>query len=705
MFARIARFVVRRPWQVVGAWVVAIALVAGLSPVVDDVVNQDDTAFVPSSYESSRADALAEQAFPGTAEGSSLIVLSRTDGRRLTAHDQRSADTVVARLNAARIAHVTGVKTGAEGLSPKGDTQLAFVGFDTPDSDDRTKDAVAEVRTATAEAIADTGLRAGQTGAAAAQHDFHNAIDDAEMIVSIATIILIIGLMAIVFRSPIAALLPIAVIGAVAQLANGVIADAAKLFDYQVDNTLPILLVVVLFGIGTDYILFVLYRYRERLLAGDDPRDAIVFAVGRVGEAVASSALVVVAAFGTLALSSLESNQTLGPSLAIAVLCMLAAAITLVPAVIALLGRRLFWPTQAGELRLERAVSTRHAHDLRRRPAVLGGIALLVLVLVSLGAQSFKTNYDVFANVPDDKESKLAYDRLKDAFPAGAVDPVKLIATSDQRLSRDDIAALAQRVDAVPGVGAVTPPELAHDGRTARMQALLDRAPNDSDGLDLVEGPIRDAAHATGNDRIRVLVGGTPSANVDLRAANADDQRIVYPVAAVLIALILAILLRSLVAPLVLLASVGLGYVATLGATALVFQELGGEPGLSWKLQLLVYLFVVAIGTDYNILMTARVREEVADGASTRVAVARAARATGPTVNAAGFILSATFASMLLAAVSSLMQIGFAVAIGIMFSGLILGSALVPALAALLGDRLWWPSRPRARAPAVEPAT
>jgi putative drug exporter of the RND superfamily len=703
MFTRIATFVVRRPWQVIAAWLVAIALVAGLSPVVDDVVNQDDTSFVPDSYESAKADKLEKQAFPASSAGTSLLVFKRQDGARLTAQDRRSIDHVVAKLNAARVHDVAGIRTGPQGLSPKGDTQLAFVGFTGANSDDRVKDASQELSTKVTAAVTGTDLRAGQTGGAAVQHDFHQALDDAERIVSIATIILIIGLMALVFRSPIAALFPILVVGAVAQFANGVIADSAKLFGYQVDSTLPILLVVVLFGIGTDYILFVLFRYRERLLAGDDPREAVVFAVSRVGEAVASSALVVVAAFATLGLSSLESNQTLGPSLAIAVLCMLAAAVTLVPAVLSLLGRRVFWPSSGAELRVERAISTRHARDLRRHPGVLAAVALVVLLVVSVGMGSFKTNYDMFANVPSDKPSKQAYEDLKASFPAGAVDPVKVIVHSQRPLTRTQLAAVAQRVDRVDGVGAVTAPELSPDRRTARLQALLDVVPNDSKGLDLVEGPVRDAAHEAQRAGIQVLTGGTPASNVDLRKANGHDQKIVYPVAAALIAIILAVLLRSAVAPFLLLASVGLGYLATLGATALVFQELGGEPGLSWKLQLLVYLFVVAIGTDYNILMTARLREEVKDGASTRAGVALAARAAGPTVNAAGFILSATFASMLLCGVSSMMQIGFAVGIGIMFSGLFLGSALIPALSALLGDRLWWPSRPRNRMIRAQP--
>jgi RND superfamily putative drug exporter len=192
-----------------------------------------------------------------------------------------------------------------------------------------------------------------------------------------------------------------------------------------------------------------------------------------------------------------------------------------------------------------------------------------------------------------------------------------------------------------------------------------------------------------------VLVGGNPAANAELRDATDSDRPIVYPIAAAVIALILALLLRSLVAPIFLLISVGLGFAATLGATALVFQEIGGEPGVTFKLPILVYLFVVAIGTDYNILVTARVREEVAAGRTTRQAVYEAIRHTGPTVAAAGVILAGTFASLMLSGVSSFLQIGFAVSSGIVLSAFVLGLTLVPALTAMIGDRVWLPSRPR----------
>jgi putative drug exporter of the RND superfamily len=693
MFTRIGRFVVRHPWKVIGVWLVAAALVVALSPTVDDIVNEDDKAFVPDSYESSKAATAEARAFADSKDGSSIIVFKRADGGKLQTADRAEIANAVKRLNAARVEHVVGVETGNQLVSPQGDTQLAAVKFDAPDVEHEAQDAAVALRAETRKALEGSGLTAGQTGGAAVQHDFHEGITEAETVVSIATVLLIIVLTGVIFRSPVAALLPIVTVGLVSQMADGLIADVAKLSGFEADFTLPVLLVVVLFGIGTDYILFVLFRYRERLRAGDEPGDAVAFAVGRVGEAVASSALVVVAAFCALLLSALESNQTLGPSLAISVLVMLAAGLTLIPAVLAVLGPRVFWPSKAWMREPEAGLSRRFAGALVRRPVAFALAPLGVLAALAVGMASLTPDYDQFTAMKSDKEASKAFNDLKASFPQGAIDPTKVVVTGDERLQERELGALAKRLGEVKGVEAVTPPELSRDGETARLRVLLAHNPSSDEALNLVEGPVRDVAHSS-QAGDRVFVGGTSSANADLRAGNDEDRSTVYPAAAALIALILALLLRSVVAPLFLLVSVGLGFAATLGATVFLFQDIAGDPGLSFKVPILVYLFVVAIGTDYNILITARVREEVADGADTREAVRKALEAAGPTVAAAAAILAGTFASLMISGVSSFVQIGLAVCGGIILSAFLLGTMLVPALTAKVGERMWWPGRP-----------
>ena len=692
MFTRIGRLAVRHPWRVIGAWLAIAAAVIAFSPSIDSVVNEDDTAFVPDHYESVRADTAAEAAFPDARGTDALIVFKRADGARLTRADGRQVAAVTARLDKVGIDRVAGVRTSPRAVSPSGDLQLAQVRFRGAETDEPVQNAVEDLRTETTAALASSDLQAGMTGAAAIRHDFNESVDEAESTVGIATVILIVALMGVIFRSPVVALLPIVLVGLVSKVANGLIADSAELFGYEADFTLPILLIVVLFGIGTDYILFVLFRYRERLRLGDDPREAVVFSVSRVGEAVASSALVVVAAFCALVFSSLESNATLGPSLAIAVLTMVAAALTLVPAVIALLGPRLFWPSKAWQQEPRDRFIGRFARAVVRRPLAFAGGSLAVLAVLAVAVTQVTPNYDQLSAVPADKEAKQAYEAVARSLPPGAVAPTDIVVTGRDRLRDSELAQLARDVRGVKGVQAVSPPQLSTDRRTAHLQAMLAVSPNSPEGLDIVEQRLRPvtAASSAGDT---VLVGGQSAANVELRGATEDDRPIIYPIAAAAIALILALLLRSLIAPWFLLLSVGLGFAATLGATELVFQEAGGEPGLTFKLPILVYLFVVAIGTDYNIIITARVREEVADGRPTREAVAEAIRHTGPTVAAAALILAGTFASLMISGVSSFVQIGFAVSIGIVMSAFLLGLTMVPALTARLGDRVWWPTR------------
>jgi putative drug exporter of the RND superfamily len=703
MFARIGHFVVRHPWKIIVAWVAVAALVVALSPPIDDVVNQDDKSFVPDSYESSKASAAEAQAFPDSKDGSSLIVFKRSDGGKLTAADHQRIASTVRELNAEHVRHVDGVATNRRLISPKGDTQLAAIKFTKRDVDDEAQNAVVELRAAAAKDLNGSAVVAGITGGAAIQHDLHEGIHEAEGVVGIATVVLIILLTGLIFRSPVAAFFPILSVGLVSAMAKGLIADSAKLFGYECDFTLPVLLTVVLFGIGTDYILFILFRFRERLRAGDSPQDAVAFSVARVGEAVASSALVVVAAFCALVLSTLESNQTLGPSLAIAVVVMLAAGLTLIPAALALLGSRVFWPSKAWMTAPQGKFGRKVADRTVKHPVAIAITALALLCALGYGMTQFGSSYDQMSAIKSDKEASTAYDDLKQSFPPGAIDPTKVVVTSKDKLAKADLAPLVNDLKQVKGVGSVAPPEISKAGNTARMQVLLDMNPTSTEALDLAGGPLRTVAHAS-HAGDQVLVGGTSSANADLRDGTNSDRSIVYPVAALLIAVILAILLRSAVAPLPLLLSVGLGYLATLGASVIAFQVIGGEDGLSFKVPTLVYLFVVAIGTDYNILLTSRVREEVAEGKSTREAIRTALMTAGPTVGAAAAILAGTFASLMITGVSSFAQIGFAVSTGIVLSAFVLALRLVPSISVVLGERVWWPSRPAAKKRAERPA-
>ena len=302
MFARLGRLVAAHPWKVIAVWIVAFAVIVPFSPSLADVTNEDQTSFLPSSDESSRAQALAEKHFPTASGATARFVLKREDGNALSAADRSEVREFAGGLEAAGIASVNSVETGPEQLAENERAQLVQVAFQGDAADEPVKDAVKELRDEARCLLAGSGLQAGLTGEAASVVDTEESFGSAETITFAATFVLILLLVGGIFRSPIAAVLPIATIGLVFLLATSLVALLSDTFGFEVDASLTSLLIVVLFGIGTDYILFLLFRYRERLRAGDESREAVAFSVRRVGEAVASSALVVIIAFLALLL-------------------------------------------------------------------------------------------------------------------------------------------------------------------------------------------------------------------------------------------------------------------------------------------------------------------------------------------------------------------------------------------------------------------
>jgi RND superfamily putative drug exporter len=691
MFGWVGRVVTARPWLVIAGWVVAAGLIIGFAPGIGQVTNSDQSAFLPSSAESVRAADLARAAFPGTQGATSVIVITRTDQAPLTAADTATITRLADGLHSPSVRGAQFDPTRS--VSPNRLVALVGVQYTAAAEDQGVRDAVVTLRDATSTALAGTGLQSAMTGQAAIVVDNKNAFAGAEKIVTIATVVLIVVLLLLVFRSPIAALFPLLAVGVVFGVSLSVVSAGANLLDVQVGQELPTMLTVVLFGIGTDYILFLLFRYRERLRAGDTPRVAIVAAVERVGEAISSAAFAVIAAFGALVLAALGFFTTLGPALAVGVLIMLLAALTLVPAILSLLGPRVFWPLGPGRTR--RGGFAVLGRLVARRPVVVLIAGLAVLGGLGAGALDFHPNYDPISQLPAGTEAAQAFDQLKLGFPAGALQPTEIYLSAARPISAAELGAYTTRLAGVPGVASPLAPRVAADGRTVEIPLLLSADPYGADALDFVSGPLRTAAISAAPAGASVLIGGQSMALADVRDTTSGDLRLIFPVAAALFVLILAAVLRAALAPVYLVVLVVGGFVATLGASALVFPG-----GLAFTIPIVLYLFVTAIGTDYNILMTARIREELRDGRSPRDAAALAISHAGPSVAAAALLLAGTFASLLISGVPFFVQIGFAVTLGIALVAFVVSLLLVPAVTALLGRAAWWPG---SRRPALAP--
>jgi RND superfamily putative drug exporter len=695
LFAWLGRTVVRHPWKVIGLWVVLAVAVIATAPGLPTTSSESN--FLPKSYESIRAMDLQDKAFPqaGTVTSdAAIIVFSRADGGKLTAADSARVAEVTKTLDARHIPNILSITAGP--ASPNRLVQSASVAMANAvvnANDDRADNAVKALRADIKPLMAGTGLAEGVTGSVAQGLDSQQSGNQAEEIVLLATLGLILLLLLIIFRSPIIALLPLITIALVAQVATGLIATVNNALHLNADNSISTILIVVLFGIGTDYILFLMFRYRERLRGGEDRKQAMIQSVTRVGEVISSAAGVVIFAFLALLLSTLSVFRSLGPALAIAVAVTAIAGLTLVPAVVSLLGTKVFWPSKAWKKEPRAAAFGAIGNALGRRPSLFAGASALVLVALAIGAFGFKPTFDLGnSGIPASAESQRALVTLEKGLPAGATDPTDvLLHSSAGPLSASRLASYGTALKALPGVGSVSVPAVSADRATADYQVQLSYDPQSTKAVNVMKNSIEPGAHAAAPPGTYALVGGTTAVFADIQHAVNHDYAVVFPVAAVIILLILGLLLRSLVAPWYLMASVGLGFGATLGATVLVFQVLRGGSGLVFLLPVYMYLFVVALGTDYNILMIARLREEAREGKTTRQAAAAALRHTGPAIGAAGLILAGTFASLTLAGDAVLAQVGFAVSSGITLAAFVMAMFFSPSITAMIGQRAWWP--------------
>lgn len=715
MIRALTGFSTRSPWKVIALWAV-LGIAASLlgQMFVFRATQSGEAGFLPARYDSAAALKIAEERFGATSDANPLTVLvARSDGETLGAADEQRIDAEAAKLAARRIAmprteeslpfgqdHSQLPRVSPAMTAPDRSFRLLSVELTGNPADPGVQDTYRAFRESTRQSFSEAGLRTGFTGGLADGVDTEDAGKTRATIVGIVMVAVIVLLHVLVFRSLAAALLPLLAVSVIGGAATGVVVGAALLTGTDLAQSTPGLINVVLVGIGIDYFLFLLFRFREQLREHPDQtgREAAAEVAGRVGTAITSAALTIVAAFATLAVASFGQFRVLGPAIALSVLVMLLGSLTFMPALLAVTGRRMFWPSRSLRREPPAGAASRTGERVARRPLMLVLASVALLGALSAGLVGMRVDYGQAGAGADPTAAAATAAEITRALPAGVSDPAGVfvsVPAGAAPLAADGLKGLAGALAGVPGVGRVADPVLSGDGRAARIDLFLTPDPHGQEARDLVSGPVREAVRTHAPLGSQAHVGGTAAIFADIATAVDEDLKLVFPVAAALIALILLVLLRSLLAPLVLMLAVGLGFAATLGASTLVFQHALDRPGVDFTLPLVLFLFVVALGTDYNILMSDRIREEMERPGPAREAVGRAVRHTAPAIATAGLVLAASFGSLAVNPAPSTQQIGFATALGILLSAFVLSIVLVPALAALLGRSTWWPVRPR----------
>ncbi|KRB47555.1 MMPL family transporter [Terrabacter sp. Root181] len=665
-------------WLVVGFWIVVVGFLAGPSSKLQSVLNNEAASWLPADAQSTQVvDQIS--AFQSTNEFPAVIVYERPSG--VTPADLAAVTAQVARFNA-----LEPVKRDSVGPIPSADGQAlqVIVPVDAGEAGwDSLSTTATQMRDIAANGPAGLSMHVtGPVGYGADSSEAFSGIDGKLLYSAMAVVILIL---LITYRSPILWLLPVVSAGTALFVAQGVIYFLADGDTLTVNAQSSGILTVIVFGAGTDYALLLVARYREELRRHADRHEAMAVALHRAGPAILASGATVVAGMLCLLFASMSSTKGLGPVAAIGIAVALLVMLTLLPALLVVLGRWVFWPVRPtlGSVDGTRdGVWARIGARIARAPRRTWVVTSLLLAIASLGVLQLNAvglqNKDSYYTTPP---SVIGEQIVAKHFPAGGGSPVLVLANG---------AAAAQvrsSLEAVDGVDTVADP-VTRDGRSL-IQATLTSAP-DSDAATATLDRIRTAIAAVPG--ANAIAGGDTATRVDtLRASSNDNERII-PVILGVVLLILVLLLRALTAPLVLIGTVLLSFGAAIGLSALVFRHVLGFAGADSSFPLFVFVFLVALGIDYNIFLMTRVHEEAKKVGTWRGSLVGLA-ATGGVITSAGLVLAGTFAVLATMPIVAFAEIGFAVALGVLLDTLIVRSVLVTALNLDIGARMWWPSR------------
>jgi RND superfamily putative drug exporter len=688
----------RGRWVTIGVWVALGVAGAFGRAHIGEVTAAGQSSFLPAHAESTRAVDVLQSDFKGGNDVPVLIVFDRDGG--LSEADLDAIGKLGEGLEGLGLAGATpvfapffsGAKQPlgdvariARGIGPisrDGEAALVALAIDSSDRGAVVK-GVGKIRAYLA-AHRYPGLRSYVTGPGGIAADLEQIAEDAGKTLLVATLGLVLLLLLLVYRAPILALLPLLAVGTAYLIAIGATYLLIKSGLIAVNTEGTLLLLVLTFGAGTDYSLLLIHRYREELDRGLEPGVALPAALVASVRPIAASAGTVIAAMLVLLLADLESTRWLGPILAIGIAVMLAAALTLLPAVLALLGRRAFWPGRGLASGRGTHRWARIAGFVRRRPRAIVLVVFVGLLVLSLGNLASHGTIGFGEGETHPTESSRGTKALNEHFPPGLGSPLTAVVDiGEAERAVKSLESLSSVKLAVP-----VPPSVAAD--KAAVAIILRGNPYSAEAADLVKG-IR---HLLEQVAPSALVGGIPAENYDVEQANARDTKLIVPVALLVVGLILALVLRALAAPGYLVFTVVASFAATLGLVTFAFTELLGASGLAFDLVLLAFIFLVALGVDYNIFLMTRAREEAAVR-GTRDGVLVALESTGGVVTGAGLILAGTFATLTLLPLEQLVQVGATVAIGVLLDTFVVRALLIPAITYLCGERAWWPGQAR----------
>jgi RND superfamily putative drug exporter len=695
----------RSRWVVIGVWLVLAVGLGWLQPKLQAKAADESETFRARGAESTQAHDVLKHSFPEGRWSTSVVAFVAPTGG-IQAQNGLVADSIdtlcgttplpdLAGIGAPNgvscgdVGHKLGPQNPPDPFSSDDPSSMVLLSvFNKQDDTDSIVRDVGAIRKALPPPHA-SPMGAYVTGQAAFDADRALAVQGIDGTLLAITGILVLVLMLIIYRSPIIAGLMLGVVVVAYLVATGLLYGLVEAGATTVSGQSTAILIVLMFGAGTDYALLLVSRYRDELRRTGDVEASIARASERTAPAILASGGIVVAAMLVLGLADFNATREMGPILALGILVMLTAGLTLLPASLAALGRRAFWPVhpvvepdhQPGDSRLW----TRIGELVRRRPLLLVTVSVAILAAGALGNLEGRGYLTINQQYHDPPESVQAQELIAKRYEPGRVAPLDVVLTPDATRNVQVAFGKDKTIDRADTDSSSV------DGKWVSVQAILKQDPFSRPAMDAIPALRARLKRAAGGEP--VLVGGITAEQHDNLVALHRDAKLIVPVVLVLILMILMVLLRAIVAPLYVIGTVILSFAFALGASSLIFTHVFGQPNSDPNLAIFAFIFLVALGVDDNIFLMTGIREEHARGLSTRDAVISGLQRTGGVITSAGLILAGTFAALMALDLVALFQVGFTVTLGLLVDAFLVRTFLVPSLAMLLGERSWWPSR------------
>ncbi|MFZ5849044.1 MAG: MMPL family transporter [Actinomycetota bacterium] len=661
------------------AWGVLLVsfLLAGLAMGVGSTVSSSGDApnSLPDDAESARVSEQTKE-FEGADVLPAIAVFAR-EGERLT-----EADLAAVQQAAGRFESVVDAATSPPVPAPDGQAAIVSIPVSAELSGFNLTEVVGDLREVADEDLPD-GLTVELTGGAAFASDTASAFDGADVRLLLVTALVVAVLLLLTYRSPTLWLVPLVVVGLADRVAASLTEVGADLLGTELDGSTTGITSVLVFGAGTNYALLLVSRYREELRRTREHRQALADAVRGAASAILASNLTVVLALLTLLLGVLPNNRSLGASAAVGLVIALAFALFTLPAALSIFGRGLFWPfvPRVGDEDKTRTGGWfRLAGAVTRRPVPVVAASAAVLALLASGLLGASLGLSQTEQFRVEAESVDGLETLSKHFPPGASDPVTIIVDA---ADADRALAVVAETD---GVVEARPTGRSDTG-LAQITATLDSAPSTDESIDTIKA-LRSNLDEVGDD---ALVGGSVAQDLDSREGTLRDMTVIIPLILAVVLLVLFAVLRAVATPVILIGINILSSLAALGAGAWASEHVFGFPALDVGTPLFSFLFLVALGIDYTIFLVLRAKEETAEH-GTREGMVQAVGLTGSVIISAGLVLAAVFAVLGVLPLITLTQIGIIVGLGIMIDTFFVRTIVVPAVFALIGPKVWWPS-------------